>query len=227
MPTLKALVPLDQSCRDRIMLPHVRRLAELTDVTIHLLHVIPTVKYLVPHAVRSAEAYVDAFEGQLKAQGVQAHGIVRRGDPAAEIVKVALEYEVDAIVMATRGRRGLDKFVVGSVAEAVMSQCACPVTLVNEATARGALDERVWAQSSYMAGIIWNKVARGLYSLQDAQTSIQKLEARGLDHDALKATFESLQRTGQPAEWLDLNFQLDTLNEFMPDDLFEPGTNVA
>jgi hypothetical protein len=108
-----------------------------------------------------------------------------------------------------------------------MGHCACPVTLVNEATARGALDEKTWAQSSYMAGTIWNKVARGLFSEQDAGAAMQKLEARGLDHDVLKATYTTLQRTGQPAEWLDLDFQLDTLGEFSPDDLLGRDARVA
>jgi nucleotide-binding universal stress UspA family protein len=104
MPALRVLAPLDQSSRDRILLPHLRRLGEVTHATVHLIHVIPTVRYLIPHAVPSAEAYVDAFEAQLRLQGVDAHAIVRKGEPAQEIVRAASEYEVDSIVMATHGR---------------------------------------------------------------------------------------------------------------------------
>ena len=192
---------------------------KVTGGTVHLLHVVPIVRSLTPHAIRSAEAYVDAFETQLRGQGIEAHGIVRKGDPAAEIVKVAAEYEVDVIVMGTRGRRGLDKLFVGSVAEEVMSRCPYPVTLINEATAGSALDGKIWMQSSYMAGIVWNKVARGLFSEEQALAAMQRLEAQGLDHDVLKATYTTLQQSGTPAEWLDLDFQLDTLEEYMPDAL--------
>jgi nucleotide-binding universal stress UspA family protein len=224
MTTLKALAPLDQSSRDRILLPHVQRLADVTGATIHLLHVVPTIKSLKPHAIRSAETYVDAFVAQLGQQGITAHGIVRKGDPATEITKVAAEYEVDVIVMGTRGRRGLDRLFVGSVAEDVMSRCPQPVTLVNEAMARGALDERIWTQSSYMGGIVWNKVARGLFSDDQALAEMQRLEALGLDHDIVKATYTTLRQTGAPAEWLDIDFQRETLEHFMPDALKEEHT---
>jgi nucleotide-binding universal stress UspA family protein len=219
MTTLKTLAPLDQSSRDRILLPHLTNLARVTGATVYLLHVVPALKALTPHGVRSAESYVDAFETQLRAQGVEAHGIVRRGDAAAEIVKVAAEYEVDSIVMGTRGRRGLDRVFIGSVAEEVMSRCACPVTLINEATARGALDERIWTQSSYLAGVVWNRVARGTLTDDQALAEMQRLEARGLDHDVMKATYTALKQTGGPADWLDLSFQLDTLETYMPDAL--------
>ena len=219
MSTLKALAPLDKSTRDRIVLPHLVRLATQTGATIHLLHVIPTAKTLLPHAVQSAESYVDAFEAQLTSRGIDAHAIVRKGEPAAEIVKVADEYEVDVIVMSTRGRRGLDKLFIGSVAEDIMSRCARPLTLINEATARGAMDEKMWAQSSYMAGIVWNNVAKGIFSDEQARADLQRLAALGLDYDLMNSTYNTLQQAGGAAEWLDLDFQLDTLEAYMPEAL--------
>jgi nucleotide-binding universal stress UspA family protein len=217
MPTLKALAPLDESSRDRIILPQLVRLAKLTEATIYLLHVIPIVRTLAPHAVRSAESYLGAQEAHLRTQGIDAHSIARRGDPATEILKVATEYDVDAIIMGTRGRRGLDQLLLGSVAEAVVSRSPVPVTLVSEAMASGEVDEKIRTQSSYMGGIIWNRVARGLWSEQEAATEMERLEAIGLDHDVLKGTYTSLQQTGAPADWLDFDFQVETLREFAPD----------
>lgn len=216
---LKVLAPLDKSSRDRIVLPQLLKLARRSDAVIHVLHVVPITRTLVPHAVRSAESYVDAFQAQLAAQGVDAHAIVRKGDPASEIVKVATEYEVDLIMMSTRGRRGLDRLLIGSVAEEVMSRCAYPVTLVNEATARSAMDDRVWAQSTYMAGVIWNKVAGGLLTEDQAVVELQRLAAMGLDHDVMHAAYAALRDAGQPSEWLDLDFQLDTLRQYLPEAL--------
>jgi len=219
MTQLRVLAPLDHSSRDRILLPHLRRLALATGARVHVLHVVPSVKTLTPHAIRSAESYVDAVVGQLQKQSVDAGGVVRKGDPAAEIAKVATEYEVDSIVMGTRGRRGLDRLVLGSVAEDVMNRCATPVTLVNEATASDAIDEKVWAQSSYMAGIIWNRVARGHFTEERAALELQRLEAMGLDSGVLEATYATLKASGTPAEWLDLDFQLDTLHDYLPEAL--------
>ena len=217
MPQLKILVPLDQSSRDRILLPHVTQVSEVTGATFHLLHVITGIKTLEPQAARAAESYVDACESQLQAHGVDVRGIVRKGDAADEIVKVADEYQVDCIIMGTRGRRGLDRMVLGSVADDVISRCPCAVTLLNEATVRGALDETVWTQSSYMAGTVWNQVARGLISEEQAQAELVRLEAMGLDHEVLTHTYDTLKRSGAPAHWLDLDFQQDTLEQYAPD----------
>jgi len=52
------------------------------------------------------------------------------GDPAAEITRVAAALDCQLIVMGTHGRTGLDRFVMGSVAEQVMRKAACPVLTV-------------------------------------------------------------------------------------------------
>jgi nucleotide-binding universal stress UspA family protein len=52
------------------------------------------------------------------------------GDPAREIVRVAEEAPADLIVMGTRGRSGLTRLVMGSVAEHVLRKAPCPVLTV-------------------------------------------------------------------------------------------------
>lgn len=49
------------------------------------------------------------------------------GDPAAALVRLAEEENADYIVMATHGRRGLSRLLMGSVAEAVVRRAPCPV----------------------------------------------------------------------------------------------------
>jgi len=49
------------------------------------------------------------------------------GEPAGEIVRLADEENVDLIVMATHGRTGLRRLLMGSVAEAVVRRAKCPV----------------------------------------------------------------------------------------------------
>ena len=53
--------------------------------------------------------------------------LLAEGDPAAEIVRVAAESGCGLIVMGTHGRTGLDRLVMGSVAEQVMRRAPCPV----------------------------------------------------------------------------------------------------
>ncbi len=53
--------------------------------------------------------------------------IVRTGAPAAEIVRFAAERKADLVVVGTRGRTGLERAVLGSVAEAVVRHAPCAV----------------------------------------------------------------------------------------------------
>ena len=52
------------------------------------------------------------------------------GDAAAEIVRYADEVAVDVIVLGTHGRTGVDRLVMGSVAERVMRDSPCSVLVV-------------------------------------------------------------------------------------------------
>jgi nucleotide-binding universal stress UspA family protein len=52
------------------------------------------------------------------------------GDPVEEICRVAEEAGARLIVMGTHGRAGLNRFLVGSVAEQVVRKAPCPVLTV-------------------------------------------------------------------------------------------------
>ena len=55
---------------------------------------------------------------------------VRRGIPYEEILKNQQEHEIDLIVIASQGRTGLRKLLIGSVTEKVIREAGCPVLLV-------------------------------------------------------------------------------------------------
>jgi nucleotide-binding universal stress UspA family protein len=55
---------------------------------------------------------------------------VGRGDPAAEILRIAQDTNSDLIVMGTHGRSGLGRLLMGSVAEQVVRKASCPVLTV-------------------------------------------------------------------------------------------------
>jgi nucleotide-binding universal stress UspA family protein len=58
-----------------------------------------------------------------------AHQVVM-GSPSDEIAKVAVAEKVDLIIIATHGRTGLSRLVMGSVAERVMRTAPCPVMTI-------------------------------------------------------------------------------------------------
>jgi len=55
---------------------------------------------------------------------------LEQGDAVREIVRVAGEERADLIVMATHGRGGVSRLLMGSVAEGVMRKAPCPVLTV-------------------------------------------------------------------------------------------------
>jgi len=61
---------------------------------------------------------------------IRVRHILLEGDPAAEIVRYAQEMNMDLIVMGTHGRTGLERMLMGSVAEKVMRDAKCSVLVV-------------------------------------------------------------------------------------------------
>ena len=55
---------------------------------------------------------------------------IRIGKPEDEIVKFAVENNIDLIAMGTHGRTGLAHMLVGSVAERVVRTSKCPVLTI-------------------------------------------------------------------------------------------------
>lgn len=56
--------------------------------------------------------------------------VVLEGDPGAEIARYAADAGIDVIVIGTHGRTGVDRLVMGSVAERVMREAPCSVLVV-------------------------------------------------------------------------------------------------
>jgi nucleotide-binding universal stress UspA family protein len=54
------------------------------------------------------------------------------GLPAAQIISFAERKKVDVIVMGTHGRGGLNRLMLGSVADKVVRTATCPVLIVRE-----------------------------------------------------------------------------------------------
>ena len=65
-----------------------------------------------------------------KKAGVRAAAAMVTGDPSAQIVRTARSTRADLIVIGTHGRRGVSKFLLGSVAERVIATAPCPVLTV-------------------------------------------------------------------------------------------------
>src|SRR4029450_3038739 len=71
-----------------------------------------------------AEETLEARVGDLRQRGIKASWRVQVGVPVEEIVRIAEEERMDMIVMGTQGRTGLNRGLLGSVAERVIRLAA-------------------------------------------------------------------------------------------------------
>jgi len=71
--------------------------------------------------------YIEGIAARVRAMGYQAHGVAVFGTPATMILQEATTLRSDLILMGTRGRQGITRFVLGSVSHAVLHKTPCPV----------------------------------------------------------------------------------------------------
>ena len=55
-----------------------------------------------------------------------------KGSPVVEILTFAADENIDLIVMASHGRTGIPRLLMGSIAEGVMRKAQCPVLVVKQ-----------------------------------------------------------------------------------------------
>jgi nucleotide-binding universal stress UspA family protein len=129
----KILYPTDFSSHSNQAYFHAVTLAEShgADLTIMFVH---TSAFRAPEGT-SRDSDRDYWRDQLEQiRPVDARIPVRHvlieGDPATEIVRHAEESATDLIVMGTHGRSGLERLLMGSVAEKVMREAPCSVLVV-------------------------------------------------------------------------------------------------
>ena len=72
------------------------------------------------------------------ARGLTARYLLRTGTAAEEIVRATTEEGADLVVVGTHGRTGIDRLLIGSVAERVVRVAPCPVLTVKPRPAREA-----------------------------------------------------------------------------------------
>ena len=80
--------------------------------------------------LEGAAALVDTAARTLRSKGVKATTSVERGSPKSKIIDVASKWHADLVVVGAHGRSGLDRFLIGSVSEAVARHAPCSVEIV-------------------------------------------------------------------------------------------------
>jgi nucleotide-binding universal stress UspA family protein len=132
----KALVATDGSEFSRTALEHVARVAPQSAVVIRVPDSVPmmlagagapgfvdadTAQRLADAELAEVEAGLAEAKAMLEAAGVpNVETVVGRGRPGDAIVHAAKEHDCDVIVIATHGRSGISRAMLGSVADYVV-----------------------------------------------------------------------------------------------------------
>ena len=133
------LFPTDGSNGANAALEHAIEQALTHEATLHALYVVekmfPAVEAAAPDVLdkleNEGERSLEAARAEANAAGVESiRGTVAAGSPYRQILGYADEHGIDMIVMGTHGRRGLDRHLLGSVAEKVVRSADCPVVTV-------------------------------------------------------------------------------------------------
>jgi universal stress protein E len=79
------------------------------------------------------QAMADRVRDLLRKEGVPADSVVKEGNPAQAIIATAGENDCDLIVVGSHGRTGLDRLLMGSVSQQVVTHAKCPVLVIKSA----------------------------------------------------------------------------------------------
>jgi nucleotide-binding universal stress UspA family protein len=162
----RILLPLDGSERAESVLPLVTDLARSFGATVTLARIVPFpggIYFGSPYAPMvaaetfddtmardrdAAKAYLQMVADRLRAAGVAAETVIQDGDATSRLLRLLADTQFDLVVMATHGRTGIPRFVLGSVAERMIEASQTPVLLVRslQAIAKPDLDRVVVGQ---------------------------------------------------------------------------------
>lgn len=133
------LFPTDGSKGADAALRHAIEQALQYDAALHVLYVIeetvPAIEVGAPDVLDAMEEHgqqvIDDVRKAAKSAGVEStQASIAAGSPYSRILEYVEDADIDLIVMGTHGRRGLDRYLLGSVTEKVVRTADCPVLTV-------------------------------------------------------------------------------------------------
>jgi nucleotide-binding universal stress UspA family protein len=134
----RVLVPTDGSPGMKRVVAHASSLAEIHGATLELVYVVnssavanlPMESSWEGVAEMLREEGENALEAAAKQAGGEPERTMLEGNPAREIVEYAERCDADLVCMGTHGRGGLNRLLLGSVAERVVRASEVPVLTV-------------------------------------------------------------------------------------------------
>ncbi len=126
----RILVPLDGTPESNAALPAARTMALATGASVFLLQVLESDESKTPASADAAADKLRRVAAELAGSNVRVDSEVRPGRAADEILRQVDEQGADLVVMRTRGRAGIQRAVLGSVAERLLSRTDVPIVML-------------------------------------------------------------------------------------------------
>lgn len=138
----KVLLPTDGSEGSKNAAKHALILVSKYDSEIYVLNVLethPTSGITMEILKKEGELALDAASNIFKdieqesgiSKEIKKCFLMKEGNAADTILKVAEDKEIDIIVMGASGKHRLERFILGSVAEKVVRDSKCPVLSIH------------------------------------------------------------------------------------------------
>jgi len=124
----KILTALDGSKTSESILPYLETLLASQDADITLVQAVPPGSL---DGSKEATAYLNRLAGALRNRGAVVDTQVLTGAPAPAIVDMAVRGGFSLILMCSRGKNGIQRLLMGSVAEEVLHRSPIPVLIVH------------------------------------------------------------------------------------------------
>jgi nucleotide-binding universal stress UspA family protein len=135
----RILIATDGSEKNRAALDEGIKIARSFGSVVYVVYVIDTGAFSsmsgdIPlgDTYRIFQAEAEQAFNRIKslAGDVKVETSILEGHPAAEIVKFAVSKKIDMIVIGTQGKKGLERLLLGSVAEEIIRSAPCKVLVV-------------------------------------------------------------------------------------------------
>jgi nucleotide-binding universal stress UspA family protein len=144
----RILIGTDGSELMETVYEHCAYLARLTNATVHIVYVLDIAGFASVPIDSTWENMYDVLldEGKKIAENARkaviSHGVnkaavttaVLEGHPSSELNTYVENNTIDLIVIGTHGRRGLDRLLIGSVADKIIREAKVPVLVVRSVT---------------------------------------------------------------------------------------------
>ncbi|MEQ2006667.1 MAG: universal stress protein [Limisphaerales bacterium] len=140
----RILVTTDFSPASLVAVRYARALAQLRNAGLTVLNIIEPfhVDWKMDTSERQRDDHAEAARAMAELAAAELCGLpnarteLRPGQPAEAIAEFARVMQAELLVIATHGRTGLARALLGSVAEHVVRRATCPVLVVrSDATA--------------------------------------------------------------------------------------------